>query len=110
MRILTFHFVTVDWSASTVTEKKREKPASRAIDLEALEKDYALTKARMQLAHSDVKHSNVGEYKLMYLSEEMMSMNRDVNNKGSHISSCSRVNISKNHRTPGVNILISTLV
>lgn len=67
LRILTFYFGTVDRSVSTVTEKKREKPASRAVDLEALEKDYALTKARMQLAHSDVKHSNVGEYKLMHI-------------------------------------------
>lgn len=43
----------------SITEK-REKKTSRAIDLEDLEKDYALTKARMQLAHSEVKHLVIG--------------------------------------------------
>lgn len=61
--ILTCLSVTAGCSVSSVTEKKRDRKASRAIDLEDLEKDYALTKARMQLAHSDVKHLVVGEYK-----------------------------------------------
>jgi len=55
--------VTAFLLVSSVTEKKRDRRASRAIDLEGLEKDYALTKARMQLAHSDVKNVVVGEYK-----------------------------------------------
>ncbi|KAG0622512.1 hypothetical protein M758_3G102700 [Ceratodon purpureus] len=51
--------LTAGQSVQSLSEK-RDKKVSRAVDLEDLEKDYALTKARMQLAHSEVKHLNIG--------------------------------------------------
>ncbi|XP_024389835.1 nuclear pore complex protein NUP160 isoform X1 [Physcomitrium patens] len=42
------------------SSEKRDKKACRAVDLEDLEKEYALTKARLQLAHSEVKHLVIG--------------------------------------------------
>lgn len=50
-------------SSVSGSSEKRDKKACRAVDLEDLEKEYALTKARLQLAHSEVKHLVIGEYK-----------------------------------------------
>ena len=76
--VLTLVSVTAYWSVQSLSEK-RDKKVSRAVDLEDLEKDYALTKARMQLAHSEVKHLNIGEYKLNALFfPDMMDDKRDV--------------------------------
>jgi len=51
--------LTAGISVSAPLEKRDQKP-HKIVDLEDLEKDFALTKARMQLSLSDVKHSAVG--------------------------------------------------
>jgi hypothetical protein len=40
---------------------KRDQKPHRIVDLEDLEKDFALTKAKMQLSLSEVKHSANGK-------------------------------------------------